>query len=418
MGLNLPSADVEVLRELGRRKAEAAVHPDNINHAELWTRTNDLQMTKPPIFIDEICWHEFICDELALRSTHPFARKYEELLRRELYRWEHLRASMVISPFIECPMALRDSGFGIDEVVDTIAADESSDIVSRHFHILMENMDDITKIQDPIIVHDEEETRRNYEMLLHIFDGILPVKIVGAKGYWFTPWDNLIRVTGIEEAMINLIEEPEFINALVERFVDASIISMQRYNELGAWSSNNTNMRVGSGGYGYCSALAPVDFDNMRNVPAKELWGCGNAQIFSEVSPDMHWEFSIRHELRWIEQFGLSYYGCCEPLHHKLHILERIPNLRKVSMSPWAKLDEARELCKGRYVMSCKPSPATFVGDTLDEAEAVRAIRTILEQSKGCSIEIVMKDISTVGYHPEKLWRWAQIAQDVVNEFY
>jgi hypothetical protein len=41
-----------------------------------------------------------------------------------------------------------------------------------------------------------------------------------------------------------------------------------------------------------------------------------------------------------------------------------------------------------------------------------------LEQSKGCSIEIVMKDISTVGYHPEKLWRWAQIAQDVVNEFY
>jgi hypothetical protein len=30
------------------------------------------------------------------------------------------------------------------------------------------------------------------------------------------------------------------------------------------------------------------------------MWGCSNAQIFSEVSPQMHWEFALEHDLRWL----------------------------------------------------------------------------------------------------------------------
>ena len=44
------------------------------------------------------------------------------------------------------------------------------------------------------------------------------------------------------------------------------------------------------------------------------MWGCSNAQIFSEVSPKMHWEFALEHDLRWLRRWGLNYYGCCEPL--------------------------------------------------------------------------------------------------------
>ncbi len=31
------------------------------------------------------------------------------------------------------------------------------------------------------------------------------------------------------------------------------------------------------------------------------MWGCSNAQIFSEVSPQMRWEFAVEHDLRWLD---------------------------------------------------------------------------------------------------------------------
>lgn len=414
----IPREDRAILRELGKKKTEIAMLPVMKDNEKLWRDANDLRMTKPPVFIDEICWNEMnVDDELTLLTSHPFAQELEDFLRKELYRWKHLPASMVVSPFIECPMAVYDSGFGIDEKVETVQTDETNTIVSRHFNILIRNMDDIAKIKDPEIIHDEERTKQYYETMKEIFDGIMDIKITGSRGLWFTPWDYLIRVTGIQETLMNLVLEPEFIDMVVERYVDASMVRMKKYNELGIWASNNTNVRVGSGGYGYCSALEPGEKYPV-DAPLKEMWGCGNAQIFSEVSPEMHWEFSLKHELRWIEEFGISYYGCCEPLHHKMHILQRIRNLRKVSMSPWSKLDAASEICRDRYVMSCKPSPAIFASNDWDAEEAKCQITSILKQTKGCNIELIMKDISTVKYRPQKLWAWAGIARDAIDEYY
>jgi hypothetical protein len=33
----------------------------------------------------------------------------------------------------------------------------------------------------------------------------------------------------------------------------------------------------------------------------------------------------------------------------------------------------------------------------------------------GCPLELILKDISTVKYEPRRLWRWAEIAMDVVG---
>ena len=35
----------------------------------------------------------------------------------------------------------------------------------------------------------------------------------------------------------------------------------------------------------------------------------------------------------------------------------------------------------------------------------------------GCHVELIMKDISTVRYHPKRLWEWAAIAMEVAEEF-
>ena len=36
-----------------------------------------------------------------------------------------------------------------------------------------------------------------------------------------------------------------------------------------------------------------------------------------------------------------------------------------------------------------------------------RTCATVLEQARGCHVELIMKDISTVRYQPQRLWEWA-----------
>ncbi|MCK9479624.1 MAG: hypothetical protein M0R40_09050 [Firmicutes bacterium] len=410
--------DTTILRQLASEKAEIAALPINDNNKKLWYDTNDLKATKPPIFINELPWHEMnINDELTLRCKNSFARELELLLRKELYCYRHVRGNMVVTDSIDCPVVIKDSGFGIDEDVDIRQTDANSNIVSRTFNVQISGIEDIEKIKDPVITLDKKQSKDRLDLYREVFDGLLRVQQVGVKGYWFTPWDNLVRWTGVQEALMDLIINPEYIEKLVERFVDASISRLEQYENLGLWASNNNNTRVGSGGYGYTTALADAD-EHLINTALTEVWGCGNAQIFSDVSSQMHWDFSLKHELRWLERFGLNYYGCCEPLHLKMDILDKVPNLRKVSASPWAKLEKMRDHAKGKYVLSCKPNPAIFADANWSIERAEADILNILEKSGGCNIEIIMKDVSTVSYKPERLWQWSKIAQNTVDKFY
>ena len=131
----------------------------------------------------------------------------------------------------------------------------------------------------------------------------------------------------------------------------------------------------------------------------------------------MHDEFGLTYEKRWLERFALSYYGCCEPLHNKLDILESIPNLRKISISPWANAAIAGERMRGKYVVSLKPSPAFLAGASFDLALAEADLREKLGNLKGCCVEVILKDISTVHGKPERLWKWMDMAMNVVREF-
>jgi hypothetical protein len=416
--LMISKKDRTVLRELAKKKHAYAIQPVMEERRKRWRAANDLRMQKPPLRVDEICWAEMNRNhELDLQCSHPFAAELEDVLRKELYCEEHGLGDVIIEDYIESPLVVYDSGFGIDEKADIVSTERNREVVSRHFRPFILGMDDIEKIREPEIFLDMERTLQYTELLEDIFDGILPVQITGARGLWFTPWDYLIRVMGVNETMLNLIDEPEFVEAVVKRYVHCAMVRMDRYRELGIWASNNTSCRVGSGGYGLVSCLDRPEKAS-THCDTRQMWGCGNAQIFSGVSEEMHWQFSLQYEMEWLQCFGLTYYGCCEPLFRKMDMLEKIPNLRKVSMSPWNDLKIAAERCRGKYVMSCKPSPAVFAENRFDETEARRAIENIIHDTAGCSIEIVMKDISTVGYRPEILWRWAAITRETIDALY
>jgi hypothetical protein len=414
--MDIPEKDKLILRRLAEKVAEIADLPVQREKADMWRRLNRLESVKPMVWINEIPWHEMdVNDELKVRTTHPFARGLEVQLRRTIYQWEHMRADMVVERKIYSPLAIHDTGFGIREESDKIRVDERG-VASRRFHPQIREEKDVEKIKTPKITHDEEASERNYQVMLDIFDGILEVEKRGLPGMWFAPWDQLVTWWGVQEVLMDLVLRPDLVHLAMDRLVNAHLSRLDQLERLNLLSLNNTNVRVGSGGYGYTDELPQEDFDP-NHVRTIDLWGCATPQIFSDVSPEMHEEFALRYERRWLERFGLTYYGCCEPLHHKVGILRSISNLRKISISPRADVDKAVEEIGTNYVISYKPNPAILATDEWNPDLARKQLRKALERMQGCVVEVIMKDISTVRYEPWRLWEWAEIAAEETGRF-
>ena len=412
----LGDGDKTALRKLAEQVAAIAASPIHQQKAKLWRRLNDMDSVRPMVWINEIPWHEMDVDgELALATLHPWAQAQERELRRLLYQWRHMPGDMIVSDYLACPLAIHSTDFGIVEEVDVARTDAASDIVSRHFHKQIHDLADLEKIRMPVVTHNARATEYNFAAMCELYGDIMPVKKVGQTHIWFTPWDYLIRWWGIEEAMIDMYQRPELVHAAVERMVDAWMAELDQFVAQNLLSLDCDNTRIGSGGYGYTRRLPGEKYDPSYVRP-HNMWGCSNAQIFSEVSPQMHWEFAVEHDLRWLARWGLTYYGCCEPLDRKIDILRRIPNLRKISVSPWCNTERIVEKVGRDYVMSRKPSPAIVAEDTWQPQRARKELRDFLERARGCHVELILKDISTVRRDPHRLWQWARIAGEVAEE--
>ena len=192
---------------------------------------------------------------------------------------------------------------------------------------------------------------------------------------------------------------------------------LDQYERLGVLALNNGANGVGPGGLGFTDELPAKDFDGVH-VRARDQWGHATTQIFSLVSPAMHIEFALQYESRFLSRFGLGCYGCCEPLDRKVDIIKRhLPNLRRLSMSPWVDPARGAEAIGKSLVFSYKPNPAILGGETWDVDYARRQLRDTLEKTRGCVVEVIMKDLHSVRGQPRRMWEWVSMAKDLAEEY-
>lgn len=413
--MSISDKDRSILCHLAEKQAEIASLPIHKEKIAEWTLLNSNKPSRPLVWINEIPWHEMdVNGELELKTRTPFCWQVEQTLRRTIYQWNHMPADMVVEAKFYSPLVIHDTGFGISEDVNIALTDEKNDVVSRNFHSQIDSEKDLEKIKMPVVTHDEDASERNYQLVVDAFGDILTVTKIGMVHSWFAPWDELICWWDVQKAMMDLVMRPELVHQAMERLVNAYLSRLQQWKDLNLLSVTDGNYRVGSGGLGYTKEL-PQDDSDPAHIRTSDQWGCGTAQIFSDVSPEMHEEFALQYERRWMEQFGLNYYGCCEPLHNKIDVLKSIPNLRKISMSPWANVEQLLERTNGQYVLSYKPNPAVFAVSTWKPQQARADLIEAMNKAKGSSVEVIMKDISTVQYEPQRLWEWAEMAMDVVQ---
>ncbi len=398
----------EIVRRLAARIAVVAQQPIQQEKITLWTALNDLKPQRPMLWITEIPWGEFEdrIDALQPVCTDERYRSIERQLRRKLFVAENLPCDEVVENVFRVGITVDGADFG--PTVDEQRIEQGlSPIQSHHYEPVIRDVADIEKIQMPRIAYDAEATARNLAFHEEIFGDLLPVRPSGVRAHFFNAWDRVVRWTGVTEALIDLCERPEYIHALMRRYTDAFLSRMDQFTDLELLDDPRPAPRVGSGGAGYTSELPQPEAVAGRWRPIDQ-WGGATPQIFSEVSPAMHDEFALRYEMEVMERCGLNYYGCCEPLHNKMGILEKAPRLRKISISPWCDVAKAAAEATRAYVFSHKPSPAILAEDRFDGERAEQDIRDRLARSDGMPCEFIMKDISTVRGDVRRVIDWCR----------
>jgi hypothetical protein len=405
--------DLAIIHPLAAQVAEIAALPVQEEKRSLWRKLNARQAVRPMVMIDQVCWNEMnIGDELTLQCTDPECRMYEEQLRRTLYQWKHFPVDMVVEPFVRVPKAIYNTEFGILVQEHTLATDPQNEVLSRKYENQFQNEEDVEKIQTPIICHDPLETERRLSVAHELFDGVLEVKAWGYDPY-LSLWDPLATWMGVENALFAMLDKPDFIHRLLARMTDGYVRMLDQLEAEGLLCQPQSLIHCTGA---FTDELPAQDYDPEK-PRTKDLWMFGLAQIFVSVSPRMFREFEVDYCSRICARFGLVYYGCCDPLDKKMKEVRLIPNVRKVSMSPWADQERGAAEIGRDFVFSRKPNPALLAVDPFDPAEVEKDLKNTIHvcEKYGCSLEIILKDISTVSYHPERLFEWGRLAMQLVE---
>jgi hypothetical protein len=407
----LNKKDTEILRELAKKTAEIAALPVQEEKRRLWRKLNALAPERPMVMIDQVCWNEVNADgALTLQCEDAVLRRYEEYLRRTLYQWEHFPVDMVVEPFIRIPRAIHNTGFGVTVQEEIATLDPTNDVVGHSFHNQFQTEEDLEKIKTPIITEDVDETARRMADAHEIFDGILAPRLTGVDPY-LSLWDPISTWMGVQNALMALIETPEYMHRLVGRVTDGYMAMLDQLEEQGLLCEPQSLIHC-TGAY---TDELPAPGYNPDKPRTKDLWMFGLAQMFSTVSPQMFKVYEVDYASRICERFGLVYYGCCDPLDGKMNEVRMIPNVRKVSMSPWVNEERGAEEIGKDYVYSRKPNPALLAFDAFDPVYVRKHLTDTRDVCKkyGCPLELILKDISTIRYEPQRLAQWADIAMEV-----
>ena len=405
--------DELILRPLAQAYAQAAAEPRNFERRRLHTASNDLHMLRPVVMLDEIPWQQMDFDgSLACRCEDGDLRGVEWWMRRQLFQYKHFPGDMFLQSYVGVGKVVRSTGIGMSAKDHTLASGHATSIISHEYEDQLEDEASLERIHPPVLTYDEEATLADWTKIGEAVGDILPVRVTGSTQCGIASWDDISRYRGVTPILMDLIDRPEYSHAVIEKITQCKEAELNQREALGLLDAEGYTLHCTP----YLTEDLPKPTDGI--VTRKNIWGRGTAQIFGSVSREMHDEFDLEYMKRTVGACGLVYYGCCEPLHNKIDLVEKIPNLRKIGVTPWADVNMAAEIIGPRYVVSSKPNPAAVAVPLLNEDALRRELGEILSACKRNNVrglDITLKDISTCNGRPENIFRWEQIVMEMVE---
>lgn len=412
------TSQVSYLRELAKELVELATTQENDEKRRKWANHNDLLERKSPLLWvcpdDDGGWTELVLLK-SLECEDEELRDIENTIKKYLYQGKYLKDDFVFEKRIYCPYPGTYTGYLYGNTNQKEAWGVS--IVKPHIGGNAYHLDNFLKTPEDFeallshevdFIPDEVEHKRLKEKYEEALGGILEIEFqlpysVLVQSHLI----ELVHLRGLENLLYDVYDEPELLQDVLRHMGESKARLLKKLEVQKLLFDNRINIYTGSGSLGYTND----PWKKPEDVLLSDMWGFADAQEFSSVSPEMFEEFAISNQKIGLNLFGRGCYGCCEPLDRKYDaIYKHIANIRRMSVSPWANIDEAVEKIGQKAIFSWKPNPIEICTG-FDEAELVKKLKSVAMKTKDCYVEIILKDIRTCANTNEHLVKFIQLAK-------
>ena len=358
-----------------------------------------------------------VIDGSEYRCTDSYLRKLEQTFLLNQYRMK-LADDTIIEPFLTVRAAVKINPEGIWGLPAQLGEAPAKFGAAAYAPSIIEESD-IERLHVADYEIDEQETALRYEQLADVLGDIIDVD-VDRQGALCAMWcldisTLLAQMRGLEQIMWDIYDRPEWLHKLLAFMRDHILKHMDQTEAAGGFSLiNHVNQTMP-----YCEELAPPKA-GVHGVKPSELWGFCASQETTTFGAEHFDEFMLQYQIPIIERFGLSAYGCCEDLTHKIDLLRRIKNLRRIAVTPWSNIRRCAEQIGKDYIVSWRPNPSSAVSHGVDESFVRNELQQAFDifDANGCMFDINLKDVETVSGDAGALIRWCQIVRDEIEKRY
>ncbi len=415
----ISTSDRTLLRNLAFQVKALSALPVMEARARLWAAHNEGQPTGQPPVVMEVNGFagEFMAPYPCLCES-PEAREIEGPLRLSLANHFDVDDDKVVSPYYTVSWRVGFKAFDLDFQFKTAKdADGRALGFAQIGHPVVDIARDLPGVPRSTYYVDRKTTHAKVRLAEELIGDILPVRLKNHSLIWCLGISRYaILLMGDEGLMVAMAEDPEGVKRLYDRIRDELLAYLDWQEREGLLTLDNENDYVGAGSYGYSTELPGPGFRD--HVRLSDTWGNVNSQETVCVSPEMVEELVFPAYIQVAERFGLTYYGCCEPVHDLWErCVGRLPHLRKVSISAWC--DEERMgdyLRGGNVIYSRKPSP-NYIGLGGFDEKAFRAhIMKTLKAARNCPLEFIFRDIYTLKGDHARAGRAVKIVRECIDQ--
>lgn len=405
----MTNSDKQRIRELAKEQLEFANDPKMKTLATEWTALNDGKLIRPMVTVELGTFADDILPQLMQCETEE-GRRWERMLLSNIVNHKYFKDDTFVRDFIPVSRGSYFKPFDLDTTM------QHTDGVGYHFvSVLTDLEEDFEKLKPSSFgISPKEEMERYADEVNDLIGDILPAKQTGNSLY-AVPTQNLVHLMNMEDLYIAMYDAPELFKKMMDMLADDYLAYYDLMEKEGILLPTVSSEWLGQGTYCFNSTLPR---ENVTSTT--QLWGFMDSQESTGISPEMFAEFIFPCYKKIAARYGMLSYGCCEavdPIWE--NCLSTLPNLRRVSISPWCNEEKMGEILKGtNIVYHRKPAPNFLgVGRTLDEDGFRAHIRKTVNAAKGCNLEITQRDVYTVGGSIDKVRRYVEIVREECENF-
>lgn len=415
MELYISSEDKKILREKAVKQLELANMERNQKLTKMWYNHNELQGERPMIHLEmETFSHEILPQRMQCKGT--FARVVEKQILDNYLNQELFDDDRVTPDYYPLEYDQWFRLFDVDVKIQHTTGMGGAESLGHHFIPVLKNLEeDYGKLKKSTFGIEIASTMKKKEVIEDAIGDILPVKLITACLY-SVPTQMLVHIMDMQDMMLAMYDDPELFLEMMDRIAEDTLAYYRLMEEKQIILPTVAGEPLGQGSWCYNRTL-PGNAD--RPLKSTDVFGFMDSQETVGISPDMYEEFIFPCYQKIASQFGLLSYGCCEPVHPIWErCLSKLPNLRKISISPWCEEEYMGEQLRGsRVIYHRKPSPNYLGVDKILDEDAFRGhIRKSLKAAAGCEMEITQRDVYTIHNNVEKAHRYIEIIKEEIAD--